>query len=316
MAVDEKEVLAGLRVLVCIAKADGILHEAERVALASALEGLTLPSGGDLDSLLDATIDFETELAQLQTPEAKSEAYKSAYAMAHADGDCSAEEQALLDRMRIALDIAPEERSLVERIFRERSDAGDKTAARAIADPEKRAAQIRGDVAKCSIVSALLGAFPVPGLSVATDLAVVALQVQLVRDIGAYWGQEVDKPAAKKILVGFGVGTGARIAVSNFAKLLPGWGSAVGATTAFASTYAVGKVVDRYFAKAGEEDIGELKTEFAAAQKEAKIVYEEQKDVIVAKQRDVRDTLDGLHVDLKEGRMTQADYEERVSRLG
>ena len=51
----------------------------------------------------------------------------------------------------------------------------------------------------------LLGAFPFPGISIATDLLIVGLQVGLARDIGALWGHQLDYPQAKGLLAGFGV---------------------------------------------------------------------------------------------------------------
>ena len=99
-----------------------------------------------------------------------------------------------------------------------------------VSDPVLRATEIKSDVLKYSVLSGALGAFPIPGLAIATDLAVVGLQVKLVRDIGQRWGHKVDKQAAASLLGGLGLGTGARIAVSNLAKLIPVWGSVVGAT--------------------------------------------------------------------------------------
>src|SRR6476659_6355828 len=96
----------------------------------------------------------------------------------------------------------------------------------------------------------------------------------MVRDIGQYWGHPLDRSAAKTMLYGMGLGTGARLAVNNLAKLLPGWGSAVGATTSFASTFALGKVIDKMFASGkGPDESDRLRAEFKTAEQEARGVY-------------------------------------------
>jgi uncharacterized protein (DUF697 family) len=161
----------------------------------------------------------------------------------------------------------------------------------------------------------VLGAFPVPGLAIATDLAIVALQVKLVRDIGQYWGHKVDKEAAKTLLGGLGLGTGARIAVANLAKLVPVWGSAFGATSAFATTWALGKIANRYFERGRPADLGELKKEMKAAEKEAREAYASQKDAIEAKRRDTEAKLTALAEQRKTGAITQAEYEQQVAAL-
>ena len=128
----------------------------------------------------------------------------------------------------------------------------------------------------------MLGAFPIPGVAIATDLAIVAVQVKMVRDIGQYHGHKVDKEGAKSLLYGLGLGTGARIAVNNIVKLVPGWGSAFAAVTSFAATFAVGKVMEKYFADGKKADAAALKKEFQAAQKEGKAAYAEHKDEVAA----------------------------------
>ena len=74
-------------------------------------------------------------------------------------------------------------------------------------------------------------------------------------------------------------------------KVIPGWGSLVGATTSFASTYAVGVVMHKHFQNAaeGKLDMEALKAEFEAAQKEGKETYKAKKGEIEAKEKEMRD---------------------------
>ena len=129
---------------------------------------------------------------------------------------------------------------------------------------------------------------------------------------------------------GMGLGTGARLAIANLAKLLPGWGSVVGATTSFASTYALGKVMEKFFAEGGKlEDLVQasrepegggpavddttraggtiLRKEFKAAEEIARGVYANQRDVIIQSQRFTKPALDKLTAELKAGVITQAE---------
>ena len=114
--------------------------------------------------------------------------------------------------------------------------------------------------------------------------------------------------------IGAAINTGARIAVTNLVKLIPGWGSAVGAASSFAATYAVGRVMDRYFEK-GAGDITALKDEFKAAEKEGKKAFKESKEQIAEKEAATKAKLDALNAEYKAGSIDQATYEKRAAEL-
>jgi uncharacterized protein (DUF697 family)/uncharacterized tellurite resistance protein B-like protein len=315
MAITETEAVAGLRILVAIAKADGTIHDEERAALSTALEGVKLPAGTTVDSLLADTVDVDAELAVVKGAEARDDVYKSAYGMAYADGNCSREEQLLLYRLREAWGIPDRQANFVSRLFAETKDTV-LSNIQPIEDPAKRAKEIHQDVLKYSLLSAVLGAFPIPGVAIATDLAIVAVQVKMVRDIGQYHGHKVDKESAKSLLYGLGLGTGARIAVNNIVKLVPGWGSAFAAVTSFAATFAVGKVMTKYFADGKKADLASLKKDFKEAQKEGKAAYAEHKGEVDALEAAQRAKLEQLSADLKDGKMSLEAYEQEVAKLG
>ena len=322
MSMSGKEAIAGIRVLVCVAKADGVIHEEERKALSASLTDAPLPLGMTLDTLLAETIDLDAQLDWLATPEAKDYVFKSACTLAYADGTCSPEEQKMLDHIQARLGLPREQTSLVSRIFAEARDTVLPSNLQPITDATQRARAINQDTLKYSVLSALLGAFPVPGLAIATDLAVVAVQVKLVRDIGQCWGHKVDVQAAKSLLYGLGLGTGARIAVANMAKVVPGWGSTFGAAAAFASTYGLGKMMDRFFASGRTADalgkpgdLTELKAQYAAAEKEGQLAYQENRDSIAAKEERTKAQLAKLNEELAAGKINQAEYERRAAEL-
>ncbi len=319
MTIRDIEAVASLKILAAMARADGSVHNDERRSLAAALESLELEKPIPIDELLgsDRAIDVSAEIARLESPEAREQIYRSAFFMAWADGSCTKEEQSLLDLIAAETGVTPEARASLERLFVPAAERTSllPTKARAIDDADRRAAHVKKEILKYATISAVLGAFPIPGLAIATDLGVIALQVKMVRDIGQYWGHALDRDAAKSMLYGVGLGTGARLAVNNLAKLLPGWGSAVGATTSFASTYALGKVLEKFFAADAKGDIAALKNDFKAAEKEGKATYAEHKDDVAKEGVHAKETLAQLTADLAAGKITQGEMEQRLAEM-
>ncbi|MBX3187261.1 MAG: TerB family tellurite resistance protein [Labilithrix sp.] len=316
MSIQENEAVASLKILAAIARADGTVHNDERKSLAAAIESLELQTPVAMRDLLEAEVDVAAELAALESPEAREQIYRSAFFMAHADGACTKEEQSILDLVARETGVTPEQKAALERLFVPvRASLAPRAAVKKIDDPEARAAQVKKDVLKYGAVTAVLGAFPIPGLAIATDLGVIALQLKMIRDIGQYWGHAVDRNAAKSMLYGLGLGTGARLAVNNLAKLLPVWGSAIGAATSFASTYALGRVMEKFFAAGAGVEVASLRDEFEAAEKEGKKTYAAHKDEISQSERTNKATLEQLGKDLADGRITQEEMERRLGDL-
>lgn len=312
MALTVEHAVASLRLIVAVAKADDDLADQERAQLQAALEALPLENL-TVDQLLAESVDVEAQFRVLDTPEAREHAWQAMYAMAWADGQCVPLEQVVLDHAQQALGIEEQKVTALHRLYNEARDTVLPSSIQPIADPDKRAHEIREDTLKYAILSAVLGAFPVPGLAVLTDLAVVGVQVKLVRDIGQYWGHKVDAASAKSLLYGLGLGTGARIAVNNLAKLVPGWGSAFGAVSSFAATWALGKVANEYFAKGGQDDPSVLLSAFKHAQTEGKQAYQSHKGAIAVKQEQEAARLQQLADDVKAGRISQEEYQRRAA---
>lgn len=313
--ITEHEAIASLRVLVAIAKADGTLHPQERAALESAIFDLTLPAGTTLESLLAEKMDFLALLDRIQSKDAREQLYQSAYALAHADGDYAPAEKRLVEHIAAKYQIGKEQVSFTSRLFAEAKDTVLPSNIQPITDPARRAAEIKEDVTKYSVFAAVLGAFPIPGVAIATDLAAVAVQVKMVRDIGQYYGHTIDKEAAKTLLASLGIGTGARIAVTNLAKFVPMWGSVFGAGASYAATWALGKIAVHYFDGGMKSDIASLRVAMKAAEKEGKEAFNKSKSAIAAKEKEHKAKLEALNADFKAGKLTQAEYEAKVASL-
>lgn len=315
MAVSQREAVACLKIIVAVAKADGKLKEGEGQALEEAMRDLKIPGAPNVENLLEEHTDIAAEIACLASEDARMLAYETACGIAMADGECSPEEQRLLDRLRKDLNIPERNALTLNRIFSEAKDTVLPSNIRPVSDPEKREKEIKEDILKYSVLGAVLGAFPVPGLAVITDMAVVGLQMKMVRDIGQYYGHKTDKSAAKSLLGALGLGTGARVAISNLCKFVPAWGSAVGATAAFASTWALGRIADKYFAAGAKEDPAKLREEFKKVELEGKSVYEKNKALVEKKRQTVGARIMALGADLNAGRISPEEYGKKLADL-
>jgi len=315
MSMNEIESVASLKVLVCVAKADGSIAAEERAVLDEAVRNAKLPGNLTSQVLIDGNYDFDALLREITSQEGKDATFSSAFAMAYADRSCDPAEQALLDKVEKAFVVPKEKKGMLNRLFEEARDTVSLSSITPIADPKARQREINEDVLKYSILSAVLGLNPIPVVSIATDVAVVGLQAKMFRDIGQYWGRETNKDTVKQVMGGVGVGTGARIAVNNLAKFLPGVGSVFAATTNFASTWALGKVANQYWESGGKADTKMLKELFARSKEEGKTAYQQHKAEIDAKQKANKADLDTLAGEYKAGKITQSDYERRVVEL-
>lgn len=315
MAMTETESVASLKLLVAMAQADGTLQAEEKEAISGALANVKIAGLSSADALFAEKINVDAEIAKLSSDDARNSTYQAVYSLAYADGTCTKEEQALLDTLKTKLKIAEEKSSMLGRIFSEAKDTMLVGTIDAINDPAKRNAEIKEDVLKYSVLSGILGANPLPLVSIATDLAVVGIQTKMFLDIGQYYGHRLDKETAKSFLAGVGLGTGARIAVTNLCKFIPGFGSVVGAAAAFASTYALGKVAQRYYDSGMKMDLGLLKKEFKEAEKEGKSAYEANKKDIDAQAKAKEAKIKDLATQLKDGKITKDEYQKKVADL-
>lgn len=127
--IPEHEALACLKLLVAIMKVDGKVDAGERASLAGAIAGFELGELVSVDSLLDAEIDVDAELALVTSPEARGQLYRSASFMVNADNRKSPEELALLEKIATATDMSAADRASTDRLFSGQPPAKGKLAA-------------------------------------------------------------------------------------------------------------------------------------------------------------------------------------------
>ncbi len=315
MALTEGEAIACLRVLVCMARIDGEVSPEEKAVLEDVLKGVRLPEGSSIDTLLEEDINLSYQLKQLESPMAKEQAFLAAFNLANADRVRDEAEDKLLQRLRRELDIPKEKISLWARIIGEAKDTFLPSTIVQIEDPEKRTQEINEDTLKYSILCGAMGSFPIPVVGLAADLAIIGLQVKMIRDVGQYWGHAVDNAAAKSLIYGAAGSVVTRVAVRNLVRAVPFWGSAVGAVGAFAATWALGRVADQYFENGGVMNSQTLKDAFQDARKGGEEAYEEHKAKVEEKQQKTETRVRTLSEALEAGQISQEEYEKKIERL-
>jgi uncharacterized protein (DUF697 family) len=243
--------------------------------------------------------------------------YQSAYAMANIDGECSSEEKELLEKIGATFTNSKlwGKQEWLENLEKRSAKSSISEQVRQIDDPNIRAIEVENAITDTCFLNAVLGAFPLPGIAIAFDMLIYWNQLDLAQTIGQSWGYDRDNENLRKALFGSLGITGTRIAVSNLAKLVPVFGMVVGATTAYASTWALGKVANEYFASGGEMDAFSLRQAFKQAKKEGEAVYKTKADEIAAKKKAIEPQLQLLSEELKAGSITPEEYQEKLKNL-
>jgi len=142
-------------------------------------------------------------------------------------------------------------------------------------------------VLKSSISAGALGAIPIPYSSF---FLVTPVQIAMVYEIGNSFGYKDITPDSIKELVSVVAGSiGIRGLISGTIKLVPGFGSffgaAVGASTSFSATYAMGLVASNYFKNGRNMSQDDLVEAFKGAFEDAKKDFHEYKDHILSMQK-------------------------------
>lgn len=302
--------------MVCMAKADGVLRPAERFLLEDALAGLALPEGLTASRLLEEDNDPQALARSISTPEGRDYAYASVYALAYCDRELAAAEERILEILRAEWGIGPQEDEALRKAL-DKGQPGESfpppaPAPAAVKEAGARGSEFQKLLSRYALLTGLTGAIPVPLLP---DLLVVPMQVKLIHDIAALFGLQTDKATVQLMFETLGVGTGVRLGVSGLCKMVPGWGSLVGAASSFATTYALGKVAWAFFESEGKRPLESFRPLFLAEHKQGKEEFKKHQAALVESRRIHAKTLKALAYDLHQGKITQQQYEEKVDRL-
>jgi uncharacterized protein (DUF697 family)/tellurite resistance protein len=294
---ESQETRSILTIALMAAFADGLKDERERAAVKRVAEALGPEAGLDLPALYRDVLMSKPDLAQvaagLQADGARQLAYEMAVGICDADGAQGPAERDFLQKLAAALHINGEAAAATSAQADSVADAAFEPAPAATAAAAGAAAasgtvtgrstlsdaEMDKTILNASITNAALELLPE---SIAS-MAIIPLQIRLVYRIGQSYGYPMDMSNAKDFIATLGVGLTGQYLEQFGRKLLGGLlggvggglGRAVGRQAAssgmtFATTYAIGRVAQRYYAGGRTLDAATLKQTFAGLLGEAR----------------------------------------------
>ena len=291
-----------LTVALMAAFADGLKDERERDTVRQLADALGAEASIDLPAWYRDVLLSKPDLAEvvkpLDTPGLRQYAYEMAVGVVNADGAQNSAEAAFLGRLARLLDLPEaasssmaQQASAVAAAADEPIPPADTVAANAAPAAAAAAsgtllgkanvadAEMDKTILKASITNAALELLPE---SIAS-MAIIPLQMRLVYRIGKAYGYEMDSSHARDFIATLGVGLTSQY-VEQFGRkllggLLGGLGGGIGRSVGrqaassgltFATTYAMGRVAQRYYAGGRTLDSAALKETFTALLAEAR----------------------------------------------
>jgi uncharacterized protein (DUF697 family)/tellurite resistance protein len=291
---DHQQTRSILTLALMAAFADGLKDEREREAVRHLAETLGAEGGIDLPAQYRDVLLSKPDLAEvvkpLDSPGLRQYAYEMAVGIANADGSQNAAESAFLARLAAALGLQPEAaNATVQQASAMASAATENPAPETAAVPAATGtvlgkstlsdAEMDKTILTASITNAALELLPE---SIAS-MAIIPLQMRLVYRIGKSYGYEMDSSHARDFIATLGVGLTSQYVEQFGRKLLGGLlgslggglGRSAGRQAAssgmsFATTYAIGRVAQRYYSSGRTLDAAGLKETFASLVAEAR----------------------------------------------
>jgi uncharacterized protein (DUF697 family)/tellurite resistance protein len=263
--------------------ADGLKDERERARIKSLAQRLSA-EGLDVDAIYEDVLLRKPQLASVAAPLVDDRnlalyAYEIAVGVADADGVHTSAEGAFLDALRDTLRLPAAETKRTIDEADAIAAAPSAPSARGTVAPTADQAQIDKRILDASITNAALELLP----ETLASMAILPLQVRMVYRIGQAHGFELDQGHIKEFIATLGVGlTGQYVEQFGrklFGGLLGGLGGGLGRMVGrqaassgltFATTYAIGRVAQRYYAGGRTLDAQTLKQTFSALLDEAR----------------------------------------------
>jgi uncharacterized protein (DUF697 family)/tellurite resistance protein len=291
-----------LTVALMAAFADGLKDERERESIRKLAEGFGAEASIDLAALYRDVLLARPDLAEVVKPldaqGLRQYAYEMAVGVVSSDGSQNPAEAAFLAQLAAALQlptaaaesVAQQASAMAEAAVEPAgtaAPAGVKTATAApaavtgtvLGKANVSDAEMDKTIMSASITNAALELLPE---SIAS-MAIIPLQLRLVYRIGKAYGYEMDSSNAKDFIATLGVGLTSQyveqIGRKLLGGLLGGLGGGVGRSLGrqaassgltFATTYAIGRVAQRYYAGGRTLDVATLKQTFASLLTEAR----------------------------------------------
>jgi uncharacterized protein (DUF697 family)/tellurite resistance protein len=291
---DTQQTKSILTVALMAAFADGLKDERERESIRQLTEALGAAASIDLPAwyrdVLLAQPDLTEVVKPLDTQGLRQYAYEMAVGVVNSDGSQNATEATFLAQLARSLQLPATATESVTQQASAMAHAAVEPTGPAAAAPTAVAGTVLGKanvsdaemdktIMSASITNAALELLPE---SIAS-MAIIPLQLRLVYRIGKAYGYAMDSSNAKDFIATLGVGLtsqyveqlGRRLLGGLLGGIGGGLGRALGRQAAssgltFATTYAIGRVAQRYYAGGRTLDSAALKATFASLLAEAR----------------------------------------------
>lgn len=285
MTTTEQESILTLALMAAFA--DGAKHDAERAELKRIAERLPhadVQPAALYQRVLLKQVTPAQAAAQLQPPELRQLAYEIAVCVCDADGAQSDAEKAFLAGLRRELKLEEKATAAVD-------SAAAALAVEPLADtamppmlvqPSAVEAQVDKMVLNYAILNGALELLPE---SLAT-MAIVPLQMKMVYRVGKSYGHELGRGHIKELLAAAGVGLTSQVLEGYARKLLGGLLGKVGggmlktvgkqatsSVMSFATTWALGKLAQQYYAGGRKLSAIELCSTFGSLTEQARSLH-------------------------------------------
>ena len=278
MSDKQQEAIASLKLLACLAKADGKLHSEEKKILTQAWQKIqtlvTLPEDLTLASILAEDIQIDEILPNIVTRKTQILLHKAAYVIAEING-IAPTERIILDKIETSFNLPKPDSNEDNNSLAENIQSPDDLL-EAIASQIVSLKEVRDLILDYAIGVSILGFNPFPSINLVTNTIACGLIWKMIQDIGAKYGYPQGQDASVIISYIFG-GFGALAAalaswtVVSFAGLfVPVIGEFAATSFLFTLTWAVGQATNQYYLSSRQINATALKQVFLQAQKEGK----------------------------------------------
>ena len=266
---------------------DGAKNDVERAEIKRIAE--SLPQAGVQPAVLYQRVLLkQVTLAQatapLQSPELRQLAYEMAVCVCDADGAQTDAEQTFLSGLRQELHLEPAQAAAFER-------SADALAVEPLADTSlplvaAEASAVDTQVDQMVLNYAILnGALELLPQSLAT-MAIVPLQMKMVYRVGKSYGHELGRGHIKELLAAAGLGLTSQVLEGYARKLLGGLlgkvggglakgagNQVAGSAVSFATTWALGRLAQQYYAGGRKLSAIELQQLFGSLTEQARSLH-------------------------------------------
>jgi uncharacterized protein (DUF697 family)/tellurite resistance protein len=312
---DDQQNRAMLEIALMAAFADGLNDDRERAHLKQVADAIDAEANFDFPALYREVLlgkrDPATPAAALTTPEARQLAYEMAVGVCDADGTRNEKETAFLASLAQALgmpvedanDLAAKADDIVAAAETPPAAGASVTTGGAVQPAPSAAgaasaatAELDRTILNHAITAAALELLP----DSLANLAVIPVQLKLVHRVGQTYGYPMDTSNAKDFLAVLGVGLASQYFEGFARKLLGGvlgglggkLGRAAGRQAAssglaFATTYAIGKVANEYYAAGRTIEPDRLKASFNRLVGDAQALVDKYSNEIQARAKTI-----------------------------